>query len=109
MGRMTEKDATGRWRVKGMPWERLQAGQVITEEASQVLYGCLCRLKDYEDSGMGPDQLKGLQYKAEDAAAHVCDKLCRYPREIMDQEELDEICEGCLVSGAMQHAGAGTV
>lgn len=109
MGRMTEKDASGRWRVKGMPWESLQAGQVITKEASQILYGCLCKLKDYEECSMSPDQLKDLQYKAEDAAAYVCDKLCRYPREVMEQEELDEICEGCPVSGSRQHVGAGTV
>lgn len=106
---MTEKDASGRWQVNGMPWESLQAGQVITEEASRIMYGCLCKLKDYEECGMSPDQLKDLQYKAEDTAAHICDKLCRYPREIMEQEELDEICEGCPVSGGGQHVGAGTV
>ncbi|MEY8357124.1 hypothetical protein AALB39_27795 [Lachnospiraceae bacterium 54-53] len=26
---------------------------------------------------------------------HVCDHLCRFPREISDQEELDRICGGC--------------
>lgn len=109
MGRMTEKDASGRWQVKGMPWEKLQAGHVITKEDSQILYGCLCKLKDYEECGMSPDQLKDMQYKAEDAAAHVCDKLCRYPREIMEQEELDEICERCPVSESRQETEAGTV
>lgn len=98
MSRMTEKDASGRWQVKGIPWEKLQAGQVITEETSRILYGCLCKLKDYEDSGMSPDQLKDLQYKVEDVAAHVCDNLCRYPWEITEQEELDAVCEGCPVN-----------
>lgn len=59
MGRMTERDASGRWQVKGMPWERLQEGQTITKETSQILYGCLCKLKDYEDCGMDPGQLEG--------------------------------------------------
>lgn len=26
---------------------------------------------------------------------HVCDHLCRFPREISDQEEMDRICGGC--------------
>ncbi|MBE7718799.1 hypothetical protein [Lacrimispora indolis] len=26
---------------------------------------------------------------------HVCDHLCRFPREISDREELDDICGGC--------------
>lgn len=28
-------------------------------------------------------------------AEHICDHLCRFPREISDQEELDNICVGC--------------
>lgn len=26
---------------------------------------------------------------------HICDKLCRYPREAQDQEELEYICTEC--------------
>ncbi|WP_367569330.1 hypothetical protein [Lacrimispora sp.] len=26
---------------------------------------------------------------------YVCDHLCRFPKEISDQEELDRICDGC--------------
>ncbi len=98
MGRMTEKDASGRWQVKGLPWESLKEGQTITREASQILYGCLCKLKDYENCGMGPCQLEGWQERLEDVAAYVCDKLCCHPREITAQEELDAICKGCLIS-----------
>ena len=71
MGRMTEKDASGRWQVKGLPWERLKEGQTITRETGQILYGCLCKLKDYEDCGMGPCQLEGWQERLEDVAAYV--------------------------------------
>lgn len=98
MGRLTEKDASGRWQVKGLPWEKLQAGETLTEETSQIMYGCLCKLKDYEECGMNPDQLKDLQYKVEDVATQVCDKLCRHPREIAEQEELDKVCEECPVN-----------
>ena len=109
MGRLTQKDASGRWQVKGIPWEKLQEGEVITKETSQLLYGSFCKLKDYEDSGMSPEQVTGLKDEAEDMAAHICDKLCRHPREITEQEELDEICEECPVSGSRQHVWAGTV
>lgn len=27
----------------------------------------------------------------------VCDHLCRFPRELHSQDELDEICENCIV------------
>lgn len=103
MGRLTEKDTSDRWQVKGIPWEKMKAGETITKETSQILYGCLCKLKDYEDTGMNPDQLENLQYELEDVATHVCDKLCRYPWEITEQEELDEICEVCPFSVFVRH------
>jgi len=31
----------------------------------------------------------------EEMMEHVCDKICRFPWEISDQEEMDEICAGC--------------
>lgn len=107
MGRITEKDASGRWRVKGIPWERLQTGQMITEEVSQALYGCLCKLKDYEDSGMSPDQLKDWQHELTDMAVQACDKLCRHPREIAVQEDLDAICENCLINACVDRIYVG--
>ncbi len=97
MGRLIQKEKSGRWQVKGIPWENLQAGEVITKETSQLLYGCLCRLKDYDDSGMSPEQVMALKDELEDMAAHVCDKLCRHPREITEQEELDTVCRSCPV------------
>ena len=54
MGRLTKKEASGKWQVNGIPWEQLQEGRIITEDMRQRLYGCLCKLKDYEDTGMSP-------------------------------------------------------
>ncbi len=103
MGRLTERDASGRWQVKGIPWEKLQEGEVITKETSQLLYGSLCKLKDYEDSGMRPEQVTGLKDEAEDMAAHICDKLCRRPREIRKQEEQDAVCKSCPLNAYVKH------
>ncbi len=54
-------------------------------------------MKYYESRLMSPEQVMSLKDEAEDMAAHVCDKLCRHPREITEQEELDAVCKGCPV------------
>ncbi len=41
-----------------------------------------------------PDNFKLIEPK-EKLLVAICDKLCRFPREIHDQDELDEICENC--------------
>lgn len=107
MGRLIQKEESGRWMVKGIPWEKLRAGEVITKETSELLYGCLCKLKDYEDSGMSPEQVGSMRGGAEDMAAHVCDELCRHPREITDQEELDKICGRCPLDAYVGHISDG--
>ena len=28
---------------------------------------------------------------------YICDELCRYPEEVIDQEELDVMCANCRV------------
>ena len=107
MSRLTQKETSGRWQMKGVPWERLGAGQMITEGVSQALYGCLCKLKDYEDSGMSPDQLESWQHELTDMAVQACDKLCRHPREIAVKEDLDAICENCLINACVDRIYVG--
>lgn len=101
MDRRTEKEISGKWQVSGIPWEQLQEGKTITKEVVQLLYGCLCKLKDYEDTGMSPDQMKNWWYEMEDMTGHVCDDLCHHRREAKVQEELDEYCAECPVSVCM--------
>ena len=60
MQRLTEKDDLGNWCLKGVRWEQLRAGQVITKEVGEKLYGALCKLKDYEDTGCSPDGIADL-------------------------------------------------
>lgn len=54
MGRLTEKELSGNWKLKGVEWDQLHAGFVITEEVCRKLYGALYKLKDYEDTGLSP-------------------------------------------------------
>lgn len=98
MVRLTEKEASGRWSIRGIAWEALGEGKVITKDVAQRLYGCLCKLKDYEDIGLNPDELENLLYDLKDTAEHACDELCRHRREAAAQKELDVICAGCKVS-----------
>ena len=40
MKRLTEKDELGNWCLKGVRWEQLRAGQVITKGVSEVVAYC---------------------------------------------------------------------
>ena len=60
MQRLTEKDDLGHWFLKGLEWGQLREGQVITKKVSERLYGALCKLKDYEDTGCSPDGIADL-------------------------------------------------
>lgn len=102
MSRMIQKEASGRWQAKGIPWEDLREGGGITKETYQILYGCLCKLKDYEDSGLNPDQVRDMQGEVEDLAEHICDGLCRYRQETAGQEELDAVCRKCPLTACMR-------
>lgn len=69
MQRLTKKDDLGNWCLKGVRWEQLRAGQLITKEVSERLYGALCKLRDYEDTGVHPDTVETLMEKYAEAAA----------------------------------------
>lgn len=56
MVRLTEKSKTGFWHLRGVSWEQLQEGHKITKTVSEKIYGALCKLKDYEETGLNPDQ-----------------------------------------------------
>lgn len=75
MKRLTEKDELGNWCLKGVRWEQLRAGQVITKEVGEKLYGALCKLKDYEDTGCSPDEVECLNDFTQSGAAKLLQKL----------------------------------
>ncbi len=75
MKRLTEKDDLGNWCLKGVRWEQLRAGQVITKDVSERLYGALCKLKDYEDTGCSPDDVERLNDFTQNEAVKLVQKL----------------------------------
>mgnify|MGYP000581748945 CR=1 FL=1 len=58
MNRLTEKDDQGNWHLKGVRWEQLHEGQVITGELREKLYGALWKLMEYEDTGVDPEEVE---------------------------------------------------
>ena len=63
MNRLTEKDDQGNWHLKGVRWEQLHEGQVITGELREKLYGALWKLMEYEDTGLSPEEVENLKEK----------------------------------------------
>jgi len=61
MKRLTQKDEQGNWCLKGVSWEQLHEGQVITKELRERLYGALWKLMEYEDTGLSPEEIERLK------------------------------------------------
>lgn len=58
--RLTEKTDSGSWCLRDVPWDQLKTGVVLTERTWKKIYGALWKLKDYEDSGKTPEEVKHL-------------------------------------------------
>lgn len=93
MNRLTEKDDQGNWRLKGVRWAQLHEGQVITGELREKLYGALCKLMEYEDTGMDPEEVEELLNFEKTDSYRLLEKLNaeeRKNRWISVEEQLPE-------------------
>ena len=97
MQRLTEKDELGNWCLKGVRWEQLRAGQVITKEVGEKLYGALCKLKDSEDTGCNPGDVEGFIELGGNLVKIVAEYVKKY-RWITVEERLPELGEYVLIS-----------
>lgn len=61
MNRLTQKDDQGNWSLKGVTWESLYEGQVVTKELRERLYSALWKLMEYEDTGLTPEEVEQLK------------------------------------------------
>ena len=99
--RLTEKDDLGHWFLKGLEWGQLREGKVITKAVAQKLYGALCKLKDYEDTGCNPDDVERLNDFTQNEAVKLVQKLNaeeKKHRWIPVEERLPELGEYVLIS-----------
>lgn len=60
MGRMTDVSKDGHWTVKDNSGKPLR-----WEEVERKLYSALCKLKDYEDTNLSPEQVENLKAEKE--------------------------------------------
>lgn len=82
MGRLTQKDDQGNWSLKGVPWKDLYVGSVITKEINEKLYGALCKLMEYEESGLTPEELERL----DELYREKCEEIARIKEELYERD-----------------------
>lgn len=93
MKRLTQKDEQGNWCLKGVSWEQLHEGQVITKPLRERLYGALWKLMEYEDTGLAPEDVERVNDFEKTQVAHLLKQLneeqCKH-RWIPVEERLPE-------------------
>lgn len=96
MKRLTQKDEQGSWCLKGVSWEQLHEGQVITKPLWERLYGALWKLMEYEDTGLPPERVERVNDFEKTQVAHLLKQLneeqCKH-RWIPVEERLPELGE----------------
>ena len=63
--RLTEKKDSGHWSLKGVSWDDLKPGVVLSEKTWEKLYGALWKLKDYENTRVSPDEIERMKTEGE--------------------------------------------
>lgn len=58
---LIEVNDNGKWRLKGVEWKQIAPSAVITKKIWEKLYGALWKLKDYEDTGVSPDEIERMK------------------------------------------------
>lgn len=93
MKRLTETDDCGNWGLREFLWNKLYAGAIITRETYEALYGALCKLKDYEDTGLSPDEVVEINDFKKSQVSHLLKQLNQEQqnhRWILVEERLPE-------------------
>lgn len=60
MGKLTQRDDQGNWCLKGVRWEQLRAGSIITKDVEQAICEAVHKLKEYELVGEVYEPMKKL-------------------------------------------------
>ena len=105
MQRLTQKDDQGNWSLKGVTWESLYEGQVITKELRERLYGALWKLMEYEDAGLSPEKVEQLKESRRWIPVEEMNTLNEILDELKEKiiDELKE--EGILIADERGYRG----
>lgn len=80
--RLTEKKDSGRWCLRDVPWDQMKPGAVLTQKTWEKLYGALWKLKDYEDAGKSPEEIKSMDDDMQVMAKGMLKKVAELSAEI---------------------------
>ena len=81
MGKLTQYDDQGNWCLKGVKWEQLRAGSVITKDVAEKLYGALCKLKDYENTDLSPEEVERVNDFSKSQTSRLMKELSSQERQ----------------------------
>lgn len=76
--RLTEKKDNGHWILKDVSWDELKPGVVLTKEIWEKLYGAIWKLKDYEDTGLMPNEVTALNVETQKDAEEALKEIRRW-------------------------------
>ena len=80
--RLTEKKDNGHWILKDVSWDELKPGVVLTKEIWEKLYGAIWKLKDYEDTGLMPNEVTALNVETQKEARKMLERVAKLSDEI---------------------------
>ena len=80
--RLTEKKDSGSWCLRDVPCDQLKPGVVITKKIWEKLYGALWKLKDYEDTGLSPEEVTALNAETQKEARKMLERVAKLSDEI---------------------------
>ena len=75
MERLTQRDDQGNWCLKGVKWDQLRAGSTITKDVAEKLYGALCKLRDYENTDLSPEEVERVNDFSKSQASRLMKEL----------------------------------
>ena len=108
MLRSTQKDEQGNWSLKGVPWESLREGEVITKELRKRLYRALWKLMEYEDTGLTPWQVEDVNDFNKSQVEHLLKELSEEQRKhrwipVEDRLPEEDVLMLVTVNGIYNH------
>ena len=63
-GKLVTVDDKGHWGLNGLPWKSLMTCRELTDAEVSAIYGALCKLKEYEETGLSPWEVEDLIAKS---------------------------------------------
>lgn len=75
MGKLTQRDDQGNWCLKGVKWDQLRAGSTITKDVAEKLYEALCKLRDYENTDLSPEEVERVNDFSKSQASRLMKEL----------------------------------